>query len=843
MEFLNKIANAVVSNPLIKEFEMQDTLGQCGPWTIQNAVKRSTKEKVSAFILSKKTFEKLSRSNKESTLELYRNGVRLLTKLHHPKILTVQHPLEETRDCLAFATEPIVNTLSSSVKANKFTDVEIRYGILQILDGLSFLHNDIKRCHNNFNLDSIVINNQGLWKIFGFEFSLLEDDLSNIAYNENGVAYCQPDLNFISPEILSMSGRGTAADMYSLGCFIYALFNRGSPLRNAISSRDAIRKSEDIVSMSSLGNIPQDAQNDVKQLLSLHQDARQSVSAFQQCGFLSHIGAISLQFLDHIMLKNRTQKITFFKELPSILPKIPMIVRKQRILTQLFECCKEVDLIPFVLPSVFHIGADLEKNDFIEYISPSLRNFLSLTEPPAIPLVILQNFTLIIGKSNTEEIKNYILPVMLRCLERGPMELHENALKLIPEIVGLLDYQALRHQLIPKIRICCLETTSLKIRVSSLLCIAKITESPLVEKGLVSDLILPLLEQVPSREPAVLMSIVGIYQKLMKNKTCLIDTYTLATRCIPILFPMAICPTLNLQQFNTCMSVIKDMVARVERDQSSKLKQIAQTKEEEQQSISFSKNVAENKQVNDLVSNMDQMFSSEKKPAPTLATSELLKPTPVATQQKSEPRNNYNILYESREATKTQTFDSGMFDLVSKPSIGNTSATGHKLGFSSNVPTNYSMNNSSNMVGGMSMPGNYLLGSFPNNTASNLMSGSMNNSFSSMNAAAGTVPRMSMPINNNISWSMNSSYGNFNSYANQPMNAGVVNSTLYPQSSGSIISQSNVVSKKASDMSGLDNLFGANKPAPSLKQLQQKPCVPSVGMNTSANVDINDIFG
>lgn len=45
---INKLANAgiqaVVSNPLIKEFEMLEQKGSAGPWTVHNALKRSTKQ-------------------------------------------------------------------------------------------------------------------------------------------------------------------------------------------------------------------------------------------------------------------------------------------------------------------------------------------------------------------------------------------------------------------------------------------------------------------------------------------------------------------------------------------------------------------------------------------------------------------------------------------------------------------------------------------------------------------------------------------------------------------------------------------------------------------------------
>jgi hypothetical protein len=38
---------------------------------------------------------------------------QLLPIFRHPQILTVQHPLEESRDCLAFATEPVLASLAN----------------------------------------------------------------------------------------------------------------------------------------------------------------------------------------------------------------------------------------------------------------------------------------------------------------------------------------------------------------------------------------------------------------------------------------------------------------------------------------------------------------------------------------------------------------------------------------------------------------------------------------------------------------------------------------------------------------------------------------------------------
>ena len=59
----------------------------------------------------------------------------------------LQHPLEESRDCLAFATEPVYASLANvlgqhdnlpspvppHIRDYKMFDVEIKYGLLQVI--------------------------------------------------------------------------------------------------------------------------------------------------------------------------------------------------------------------------------------------------------------------------------------------------------------------------------------------------------------------------------------------------------------------------------------------------------------------------------------------------------------------------------------------------------------------------------------------------------------------------------------------------------------------------------------------------------------------------------------
>lgn len=88
------------------------------------------------------------------------------------------------RESLAFATEPVFCSLanvlgkmentpqlvSKDLQDYNLFDIDIKYGLMQLGQGLAFLHNDAKLLHHNLCPENVVINEQGAWKIFGFDF-------------------------------------------------------------------------------------------------------------------------------------------------------------------------------------------------------------------------------------------------------------------------------------------------------------------------------------------------------------------------------------------------------------------------------------------------------------------------------------------------------------------------------------------------------------------------------------------------------------------------------------------------------------------------------------------------
>lgn len=123
----------------------------------------------------------------------------------------------------------------------EFFDVEIKYGLLQISEGLSFLHNDVKMLHRNICPESIIVNKNGAWKIAGFDFAVSATNPTettsamfkfptiNLNQYSDTPPISMPNLDFVSPEFFDRESTsvGLAADIFSLGALTYALYNKG----------------------------------------------------------------------------------------------------------------------------------------------------------------------------------------------------------------------------------------------------------------------------------------------------------------------------------------------------------------------------------------------------------------------------------------------------------------------------------------------------------------------------------------------------------------------------------------------------------------------------------------
>lgn len=134
---------------------------------------------------------------------------------------------------------------SLGIASYKLYDVEIKYGLQQISEGLIFLHNDMKMLHRNVQPECIIVNHMGAWKLFGFEYSIIGQQSSNEntiqfpfrEYNTYVNKLNEPCLKFLAPECHLIKSVSQSSDVYSLGVLCYELSRKSKSESGTLNTK------------------------------------------------------------------------------------------------------------------------------------------------------------------------------------------------------------------------------------------------------------------------------------------------------------------------------------------------------------------------------------------------------------------------------------------------------------------------------------------------------------------------------------------------------------------------------------------------------------------------------
>ena len=341
--------------------------------------------------------------------------------------------------------ENLPSPVPVDLRSFKMFDVEIKYGLLQISEGLGFLHGSAKMLHRNISPESIVINEQGAWKICGFEYCIPNTGPPGQApswefpeYDHSQPPESYPHLDYTAPEYALFGSVTTAADMFAYGMLAYAIYYKKALFQNnrnwGVFKRNAVELKS--IPPSRLQEIPADLKDYLKLLLNTTPDLRPSPDQLQQLPYFDDFGVKTLTNLDSQFQWDNLQKSQFYKGLPTILPKLPPRVALHRVYPCLAKEFVNPDMVPFVLPSSLQIAEQSSKEDYVKHILPSLKPVMKIMEPIQILLVFMQRMDLLLEKTPPEDVKTDVLPMVYRALESNVSQIQELCLSIIPNFAG-----------------------------------------------------------------------------------------------------------------------------------------------------------------------------------------------------------------------------------------------------------------------------------------------------------------------------------------------------------------------------------------------------------------------
>lgn len=286
----------------------------------------------------------------------------------------------------------------------------------------------------------------------------------------------------------------------------------------------------------------------------------------------------TLHYLEQLFQWDNLQKSKFYKGLPQVIQKLPHRINVYRILPCLVKEFVNPPMIPFVLPNVLLIAENCTTQEYVKHVLVHLKPVMKITNPIQILLIFMQKMDLLLKLTPAEDVKSDVLPMLYRALESDAQQIQELCLSILPTFASLVDYPSMKNHLLPRIKKLCISSPLVSVKVNCLLCVGKLLEH--LDKWLVVDEVIPFLPQIPSREPAVIMAILGIYKLALTHSKLGLTKESLANKVIPFLVPLSIENGLSLNQFNAIMALVKDMIARIEGEHRTKLEQLTNIQKE-----------------------------------------------------------------------------------------------------------------------------------------------------------------------------------------------------------------------------------------------------------------------
>ena len=206
----------------LNDFEFGKILGK-GAFASVVLVTRKADKKI--YAMKRINISKMDQSEKESAL----NEIRILASLSHPNIIGYKEAFfDEMSKTLNIVMEfaddgDIDKKIKDNLKKrNLFSEETIWSWIIQILEGLKYLHEN-KIMHRDIKCANIFLMKNGLLKLGDLNVSKIAK--LGIAQTQTGTPY------YISPEIWEEKPYDYKCDIWSVGCIIYEMCTLRPPFR------------------------------------------------------------------------------------------------------------------------------------------------------------------------------------------------------------------------------------------------------------------------------------------------------------------------------------------------------------------------------------------------------------------------------------------------------------------------------------------------------------------------------------------------------------------------------------------------------------------------------------
>lgn len=499
-----------------------------GLWKIHSAMKRTTNEKVSLWLIDKEmlnsTFQDKNVRNLYLDMELA--SVQTMRKIIHPRVLKI-FEIDEKKPEIGFASEPVDNM--TLVSTEKMHTLDAAYISFQVAETLCFLNDEAHFLYLGLSSRSVLLNNDLSIRLINFHFATQVGG-GEITPNPNLFNHRMFG-ELLPPEYLSKRELKTTSDCFMFGLFVYEcltgtrLFDTNDP--QVVLSQLPLK-------VSNIGGISGEFLNLVKKCLDSSAERRPSFSKVLEDPAFQTLQLKSLRYIDMILTKQPQDKFKFYKGLGSNISAFSPTLLKVKILPVFLQECKnDHRFAPILIPSIFEISKDYQSDEFNTLVWSKIAFLSGVKEPPEVSLCLLKNMWLLIKKLDIKLHKDYVYPIFFNALQSTSVKVHMECLDKMELIVKEMNETSIKSNLIPKLADLSVASNDSNVAVSAVRCLSKCLIK-CDHESFVSDYFQKIIEFYSKRQSE--QSASAIYELSYPLKA---NSETMATVVVPLLSKIA----------------------------------------------------------------------------------------------------------------------------------------------------------------------------------------------------------------------------------------------------------------------------------------------------------------
>eukprot|EP01094_Clydonella_sp_ATCC50884_P026949 TRINITY_DN7548_c0_g1_i2.p1 TRINITY_DN7548_c0_g1~~TRINITY_DN7548_c0_g1_i2.p1 ORF type:complete len:509 (+),score=105.95 TRINITY_DN7548_c0_g1_i2:215-1741(+) len=365
-------------------------------------------------------------------LELAKNAHKRFKTLRHPYMLKYLGGTELEKTIYIVTEE--VKPLRDCLDYCKEYPQSIAWGLFTTASALEFL----AKCNfvfGSLNIDAVFVKKDGDWKLGGMEFvSDRNADASPLKtfVNEIPERFLPPELKKRSWEAVAKAP-AHAVDAWSLGCFVYEIFD------GSFSQQQELQKPSEI---------PKELLPAYRNLLQSLPRKRVSFKQFLTSPFFNADYVNTALFLENITIKEAADKEAFFKKLDPMLDAFPVEACKFKILPALVSALDFGSANSRVLAPLLKIGTKLNEEEYAAHVTPSVVRWFANPDR-TLRINLLQNIPAFAVHLSKQLVDTQILPhVVMGFGDPHPM-LRELTVKAMIHLVPKMSESNVTSQVLP----------------------------------------------------------------------------------------------------------------------------------------------------------------------------------------------------------------------------------------------------------------------------------------------------------------------------------------------------------------------------------------------------------